>query len=164
MRKGFERQETHPVRKRRSSKVRINVCEDDLVKQSTQSTKQPKPGNGGKYAQICVSTEKSRYLCMFVTRKQQNTHSINGKAIQKNHRDIGASVCQRSRSHRSSGRCICTRGYLCTLSAPEERRRVVHRRIGRARRDRKSTRLNSSHANISYAVFCLKNKKIRDMI
>src|SRR3712207_6885594 len=28
-----------------------------------------------------------------------------------------------------------------------------------ARRDRKSTRLNSSHANILYAVFCLKKKK-----
>src|SRR5258707_9813866 len=28
-------------------------------------------------------------------------------------------------------------------------------------RDRKSTRLNSSHANISYAVFCLKKKKKR---
>src|SRR3712207_8131780 len=27
--------------------------------------------------------------------------------------------------------------------------------------DRKSTRLNSSHANISYAVFCLKKKKTR---
>src|SRR5258707_6378169 len=27
------------------------------------------------------------------------------------------------------------------------------------RRDRKSTRLNSSHANISYAVFCLKHKE-----
>src|SRR3712207_8738048 len=28
-------------------------------------------------------------------------------------------------------------------------------------RDRKSTRLNSSHANISYAVFCLKQKQIQ---
>src|SRR3712207_9012138 len=28
--------------------------------------------------------------------------------------------------------------------------------------DRKSTRLNSSHANISYAVFCLKKNNIRD--
>src|SRR3712207_9025137 len=27
--------------------------------------------------------------------------------------------------------------------------------------DRKSTRLNSSHANISYAVFCLKKKKMK---
>src|SRR3712207_6900260 len=31
----------------------------------------------------------------------------------------------------------------------------------RALGDRKSTRLNSSHANISYAVFCLKKKKTR---
>src|SRR3712207_7076971 len=31
--------------------------------------------------------------------------------------------------------------------------------LPRERRDRKSTRLNSSHANISYAVFCLKKKK-----
>src|SRR3712207_7714369 len=30
-----------------------------------------------------------------------------------------------------------------------------------SRSDRKSTRLNSSHANISYAVFCLKKKNIR---
>src|SRR5437667_6011727 len=29
------------------------------------------------------------------------------------------------------------------------------------RRDRKSTRLNSSHITISYAVFCLKKKKIK---
>src|SRR3712207_7404061 len=32
-------------------------------------------------------------------------------------------------------------------------------RICRYVKDRKSTRLNSSHANISYAVFCLKKKK-----
>src|SRR5258707_7898553 len=32
-------------------------------------------------------------------------------------------------------------------------------RISKAFLDRKSTRLNSSHANISYAVFCLKKKK-----
>src|SRR3712207_6888466 len=30
--------------------------------------------------------------------------------------------------------------------------------------DRKSTRLNSSHANISYAVFCLKKKKIIQLL
>src|SRR3712207_7034654 len=44
--------------------------------------------------------------------------------------------------------------------------RKYHRlraRLGpkRAALDRKSTRLNSSHANISYAVFCLKKKKHR---
>src|SRR3712207_9436415 len=33
--------------------------------------------------------------------------------------------------------------------------------VGKAPGDRKSTRLNSSHANISYAVFCLKKKITR---
>src|SRR2546422_1196949 len=35
------------------------------------------------------------------------------------------------------------------------------RHAGRGRADRKSTRLNSSHGYISYAVFCLKKKKDR---
>src|SRR3712207_7245891 len=50
-----------------------------------------------------------------------------------------------------------------------EAQRLARRQLQRARRarpvdhhaerqDRKSTRLNSSHANISYAVFCLKKK------
>src|SRR3712207_8278864 len=39
------------------------------------------------------------------------------------------------------------------------RRRGRPRRGRLARADRKSTRLNSSHANISYAVFCLKKKQ-----
>src|SRR3712207_8433232 len=45
----------------------------------------------------------------------------------------------------------------CRVDGPR-----VRRRLGGARgpsTDRKSTRLNSSHANISYAVFCLKKKK-----
>src|SRR3712207_8263007 len=60
---------------------------------------------------------------------------------------------------------------------PDRARRAPHRarhdRGARAGRrtgartdelDRKSTRLNSSHANISYAVFCLKKKKIKQSI
>src|SRR2546421_5075181 len=35
----------------------------------------------------------------------------------------------------------------------------THPHLGRTERDRKSTRLNSSHDQISYAVFCLKKKK-----
>src|SRR3712207_8488807 len=34
----------------------------------------------------------------------------------------------------------------------------VIEKVGQLVKDRKSTRLNSSHANISYAVFCLKKK------
>src|SRR3712207_6956246 len=37
--------------------------------------------------------------------------------------------------------------------------RTIRLPVHLAERDRKSTRLNSSHANISYAVFCLKKKK-----
>src|SRR3712207_8865428 len=37
--------------------------------------------------------------------------------------------------------------------------RLLHQREEQGNEDRKSTRLNSSHANISYAVFCLKKKK-----
>src|SRR5947209_15044949 len=38
----------------------------------------------------------------------------------------------------------------------------IARARGGERLDRKSTRLNSSHANISYAVFCLKKKTRKD--
>src|SRR2546427_2447053 len=38
------------------------------------------------------------------------------------------------------------------------------RRAGRAPSDRKSTRLNSSHSQISYAVFCLKKKNKTEKI
>src|SRR5256886_12189639 len=37
---------------------------------------------------------------------------------------------------------------------------TLGRRLQAGSRDRKSTRLNSSHSQISYAVFCLKKKKI----
>src|SRR5699024_12824424 len=43
-------------------------------------------------------------------------------------------------------------------SAPRESPRSHCRTSSRPPRDRKSTRLNSSHVSISYAVFCLKKK------
>src|SRR5438445_3607117 len=53
--------------------------------------------------------------------------------------------------HRRGGKRIA-RGDL------GERREQQGRRGQSVCRDRKSTRLNSSHANISYAVFCLKKR------
>src|SRR5690606_41998896 len=52
----------------------------------------------------------------------------------------------------STGTCI-----RCT-GAPPVRPPWPTQRSSSARRDRKSTRLNSSHVKISYAVFCLKKK------
>src|SRR5688572_31725487 len=51
------------------------------------------------------------------------------------------------------------------LGAPGDQRRAAASRPRRAlaqrrQEDRKSTRLNSSHSQISYAVFCLKKKKL----
>src|SRR5438445_2943458 len=56
------------------------------------------------------------------------------------------------------GRCW-SRGVLTTHAHDSLAPRSL-----RGRRDRKSTRLNSSHANISYAVFCLKKKKTKESI
>src|SRR5688572_31846567 len=43
--------------------------------------------------------------------------------------------------------------------SPDNHEEMVQRRAAKV--DRKSTRLNSSHSQISYAVFCLKKKKKR---
>src|SRR3712207_7408114 len=47
-----------------------------------------------------------------------------------------------------------------TLPGETLRDMIRHVLFAVSTEDRKSTRLNSSHANISYAVFCLKKKKI----
>src|SRR5437773_3976255 len=47
--------------------------------------------------------------------------------------------------------------------APENRRSVREARNRGQAIDRKSTRLNSSHITISYAVFCLKKKNFRHL-
>src|SRR5438874_8834883 len=44
------------------------------------------------------------------------------------------------------------------------RHRSAPRAAGAKTQDRKSTRLNSSHVEISYAVFCLKKKKIQRIL
>src|SRR3712207_7294390 len=49
---------------------------------------------------------------------------------------------------------------IATVDAAAHLGRQHSQRVSPGReQDRKSTRLNSSHANISYAVFCLKKKK-----
>src|SRR5258707_4447372 len=59
------------------------------------------------------------------------------------------------------GRVRPAAGRLADHLRPAERLQRVAEVLaaGKGPLDRKSTRLNSSHANISYAVFCLKKKK-----
>src|SRR3712207_8047450 len=67
------------------------------------------------------------------------------------HHDAGVGVAL-ERDHQAGagavGRLVVEVGHALQLAGAHEL-------------DRKSTRLNSSHANISYAVFCLKKKKHR---
>src|SRR6266403_371109 len=98
-------------------------------------------------------------------------------------RSIGAAVRERRLrpEHHGSDADVC--GAVAELEHPQwllranlaracalfRARRLHHRAslhqirraavVRHARRDRKSTRLNSSHVEISYAVFCLKKKK-----
>src|SRR3712207_8730040 len=55
----------------------------------------------------------------------------------------------------AAGRPKCPNCGSANLTEPRPFNLMFRTTIG----DRKSTRLNSSHANISYAVFCLKKKK-----
>src|SRR3712207_8329933 len=57
-------------------------------------------------------------------------------------------------------RIIAERRLLTTRADYEYARTTLEEREQMLALDRKSTRLNSSHANISYAVFCLKKKII----
>src|SRR3712207_8044560 len=53
----------------------------------------------------------------------------------------------------------CNKDFYAGFDAALARvAKQLHRAKRALREDRKSTRLNSSHANISYAVFCLKKK------
>src|SRR5438445_2483267 len=63
------------------------------------------------------------------------------------------------RSHRADLEGILHRKRDTARGAPPHAHPAEQQRQGVRGRDRKSTRLNSSHANISYAVFCLKKKK-----
>src|SRR2546430_10391664 len=61
--------------------------------------------------------------------------------------------CDSPQAHHSALRALRARGPV-----PRERGSVP---LDGGERDRKSTRLNSSHSQISYAVFCLKKKNIK---
>src|SRR5690349_22541040 len=67
------------------------------------------------------------------------------------------------RRGRGRRRPRASRAVVVATLAPVERATARDARRGRGARaaagDRKSTRLNSSHVEISYAVFCLKKKK-----
>src|SRR3712207_9145125 len=69
-------------------------------------------------------------------------------------------ICRDHRRARADGAGVPRQAAPAVPAEPAAVTRDGGRGV-RRQRDRKSTRLNSSHANISYAVFCLKKKKNR---
>src|SRR3712207_8329744 len=74
-----------------------------------------------------------------------------------------SALARRQDARRGTGEVAGRRPLRVRGRTPRRGPRLGGRARGpcRALQDRKSTRLNSSHANISYAVFCLKKKKQR---
>src|SRR3989475_3050524 len=82
------------------------------------------------------------------SRKNPAICQSGGEATLSSAPGTAANVCTTHTSASSRGR---------TTAAPTNSPPAPLNRV--ARQDRKSTRLNSSHSQISYAVFCLKKKK-----
>src|SRR3712207_7078406 len=65
----------------------------------------------------------------------------------------------RSTIHRQDVSFLLLHSQVFCMLSPYRTQPLKSDRVQHTSADRKSTRLNSSHANISYAVFCLKKKK-----
>src|SRR5688572_32173584 len=65
----------------------------------------------------------------------------------------------RSRSGAPEGAPLCVSRYSADAKRGMRRTHAASKTPVQLNLDRKSTRLNSSHSQISYAVFCLKKKK-----
>src|SRR6266496_1393745 len=105
-----------------------------------------------------------RIFLASIRRKAGHTKGLGRMAVEQFGRAGAAFAYQLAQSRQQDGHASRLRGLRRKKSLL---RRLRTRRMGhhaqahdsRSRRDRKSTRLNSSHVEISYAVFCLKKKK-----
>src|SRR5690554_7103523 len=88
-------------------------------------------------ADVKLSDEQAYHLTSFHALNEEKFAGLDGAALDRLHRA----------------------GFLRLAVFVLSSLRNVGRLIDLKNRDRKSTRLNSSHVRISYAVFCLKKKK-----
>src|SRR3712207_7674756 len=79
---------------------------------------------------------------------------------------LGSAPAQPQKRHHGRSVTVLHHSFSLGVSSPVPERGSApsgsnsdRRNLSSSHQDRKSTRLNSSHANISYAVFCLKKKK-----
>src|SRR5699024_12281318 len=96
------------------------------------------------YIVCLVCSDDNRDLHSFPTRRSSDLHSRLSSGLRRRH---GTSPSPSTSD-----------------SSPPPGGARPGRRLPRPGSDRKSTRLNSSHVSISYAVFCLKKKKDSDPV
>src|SRR5258707_6038484 len=96
--------------------------------------------------------DKSLYLCFFFFNDTATTEIYTLSL----HDALPISVIASTRLDEASRASVALAAIAEILAGDEP--------VDLAEIDRKSTRLNSSHANISYAVFCLKKKKLTNMV
>src|SRR2546429_1838650 len=91
------------------------------------------------------------FFCFFFSSRRRHTRCS---------RDWSSDVCSSDLASEGSAFVVASSEGLASATArPNENGEACQSSQRPARRDRKSTRLNSSHGYISYAVFCLKKKK-----
>src|SRR5690606_40239323 len=104
---------------------------------------------------ICTCTSLHLDLHSFPTRRSSDllagSRTRSRRAIQQH------APSRRAIQRHLDGQAAARRRYAASRARPLS----IHR--GAAAADRKSTRLNSSHVKISYAVFCLKKKKYKEI-
>src|SRR5690606_41677164 len=95
-------------------------------------------------------------LCLYGDADDRDLHSLPTRRSS----DLKADGVHRSMVRRA-GKTRRTQGEGRSADPPARKPRCppVQQHRGGLEQDRKSTRLNSSHVKISYAVFCLKKKK-----
>src|SRR5436309_5548156 len=103
---------------------------------------------------VLIRSPPSSTLFPYTTLFRSVVHRGDGGQGRSDERDRAQLLAvQRCACHRPGDRRVSDRRSRdCLVLLPQQRELY---------RDRKSTRLNSSHVKISYAVFCLKKKKIQ---
>src|SRR5688572_31999274 len=82
-------------------------------------------------------------------------------AVRQNQASVGAIGAESAHGAVVPGASLGTSAPAAPNAPVTESEGVISPEPVRPARDRKSTRLNSSHSQISYAVFCLKKKRRR---
>src|SRR5215203_6777078 len=147
----LEQPRSHSMERRRHHRVRVALLGRYMLADHREyacQTTDMSPGGASLVAPVKGAVGERVVLYL------EHVGRIEGEITRHTAQGFTVSIAATVRKRDKLASQLTWLGNRHDLGLPEDRR---HERI--VPRDRKSTRLNSSHANISYAVFCLKKKK-----